>query len=270
MGNTIYYYDTSLTLIKPQHTPTTASPSHIEPIPTVASSSQTKKTQKHRKTKRNATEISQSSGPTTHVADETVYEERGDTVERVATTAASLDAEQDSGNIPRTQSTALPDEPIPQGTGSETQGRYGHDIDVSASITTVGINLTADEPVTTVSAPVTTAGISVSTIEPSTPPTTTQTVIEDEDLIIAQTLMNLRTSETTTRPTMPPQQKLDPKDKGKGKMVKLEKPLKKKDQIEFDEKVARNLEAQLQAELEEEERLARQKEEKANIALIVE
>nr|GFD26244.1 hypothetical protein [Tanacetum cinerariifolium] len=49
-----------------------------------------------------------------------------------------------------------------------------------------------------------------------------------------------------------------------------EKPLKKKDQIEFDEKVVRNLEAQLQAELEEEKRLARQKEEESNIALIAE
>nr|GEU88354.1 hypothetical protein [Tanacetum cinerariifolium] len=36
----------------------------------------------------------------------------------------------------------------------------------------------------------------------------------------------------------------------------------------IDEEVARNLEVQLQAELEEEERLARQKQEEANIALI--
>ncbi|GKD00621.1 hypothetical protein Tco_1170895 [Tanacetum coccineum] len=63
---------------EPQHTPTTASPSHVEPIPIVASSSQPKKTQKHRKTKRKATEISQSSRPTTLVVDETVHEERGD------------------------------------------------------------------------------------------------------------------------------------------------------------------------------------------------
>ncbi|GJU69926.1 putative ribonuclease H-like domain-containing protein [Tanacetum coccineum] len=47
---------------KPQHTPTTASPSHVEPIPTIASSSHPKKTHKH-------------------------------SVERAATTAASLDAE---------------------------------------------------------------------------------------------------------------------------------------------------------------------------------
>ncbi|GKB13293.1 hypothetical protein Tco_0847216, partial [Tanacetum coccineum] len=48
---------------------------------------------KHRKTKRKATEISQSSRPTTLVADETVHEERRDSVERAATTATSLDAE---------------------------------------------------------------------------------------------------------------------------------------------------------------------------------
>ncbi|GKB14991.1 hypothetical protein Tco_0848914 [Tanacetum coccineum] len=83
---------------EPQHTPTTASPFHVEPILTIASSSQPKKTQKHRKTKRKATEIYQSSGPTTLVADETVYEEKGDSVERAATTAASLDAEQDNVN----------------------------------------------------------------------------------------------------------------------------------------------------------------------------
>ncbi|GJS11411.1 hypothetical protein Tco_0368207 [Tanacetum coccineum] len=94
-----------------QHTPTTASPSHVEPIPTVASSSHPKKTQKHRKTKRKATEISQSSGPTTLVADETVHEERGDSVERAATTATSLDAEQGSGGSPRRQDTILGDRP---------------------------------------------------------------------------------------------------------------------------------------------------------------
>nr|GEY25265.1 hypothetical protein [Tanacetum cinerariifolium] len=178
---------------------------------------------------------------------------------------------------------------------AEIQGRYGHDTKIntaSTSITTANINITTTEPVTTVSAPITTAGVSVSTAEPSTPPTTT-TVIEDEDLTIAQTLMKMRSekskekakekssetairptkgvimreaSETTTRPTVPPQKKLDPKDKGKGTMVDPEKPLKKKVQIELGEKVARNLEAQLQAELEKEERLARQKEEEANIA----
>ncbi|GJT76407.1 putative ribonuclease H-like domain-containing protein [Tanacetum coccineum] len=58
------------------------------------------------------------------------------------------------------------------------------------------------------------------------------------------------------------------KDKGKAKMDEPEVPLKKKDQIAFDEEMTRNLKAQIQAELIEEERLARKKEEEANIYLI--
>ncbi|GKB73362.1 hypothetical protein Tco_0934774, partial [Tanacetum coccineum] len=91
--------------------------------PYVASSSQPKKTQKHRKTKRKATEISQYSRPTTLVADETIYEEKGDNVERAATTATSLDAEHGSGNINRTQSTAIPNDPFPQEIGSGGSSR---------------------------------------------------------------------------------------------------------------------------------------------------
>ncbi|GKD82503.1 hypothetical protein Tco_1349342, partial [Tanacetum coccineum] len=73
---------------------------------------------------------------------------------------------------------------------------------------------------------------------------------------------------TTTTTTTTPAASKPSQDKGKAKMTKPEKPLKKKDQIMYDQEVALNLQAQLQAELEEEERLARQKEEEANIALI--
>ncbi|GJV83284.1 hypothetical protein Tco_1523182 [Tanacetum coccineum] len=58
------------------------------------------------------------------------------------------------------------------------------------------------------------------------------------------------------------------KDKGKGKIAEPKVPLKKKDQVALDEEMARNLEAQLQDELIEEERITRKKEEEANIALI--
>ncbi|GKC70137.1 hypothetical protein Tco_1116020 [Tanacetum coccineum] len=61
-------------------------------------SSQPKKTHRPRKSKR-ATEISQSSGPIPLVADETVTKEREDRMERAATTASSLEAEQDSDTI---------------------------------------------------------------------------------------------------------------------------------------------------------------------------
>ncbi|GKA74348.1 putative reverse transcriptase domain-containing protein [Tanacetum coccineum] len=70
---------------------------------------------------------------------------------------------------------------------------------------------------------------------------------------------------TTTSPSQPSQLP-QAKDKGKAKMVEPEKPLKKKDQIMFDKEVAQKLQAQLDAELEEEEKLARQREEDANIA----
>ncbi|GKG01877.1 hypothetical protein Tco_0306582, partial [Tanacetum coccineum] len=53
------------------------------------------------------------------------------------------------------------------------------------------------------------------------------------------------------------------KDKGKAKMIEPEKPLKKKDQVIFDEQEA----IRLQAQFDEEERIAREKEE-ANAALI--
>ncbi|GKB91543.1 hypothetical protein Tco_0963815, partial [Tanacetum coccineum] len=43
---------------------------------------------------------------------------RGDSVERAATTATSLNVEQDSGNITRTHSTTIPNVPLPQGIGS--------------------------------------------------------------------------------------------------------------------------------------------------------
>ncbi|GJV19842.1 putative ribonuclease H-like domain-containing protein [Tanacetum coccineum] len=58
------------------------------------------------------------------------------------------------------------------------------------------------------------------------------------------------------------------KDKDKSIMTELEKPLRKKDQIRLDEEVALRLQAELQAEVEEEERIEREKAEEANIALI--
>ncbi|GJX85323.1 hypothetical protein Tco_0336097 [Tanacetum coccineum] len=378
----------------PQHTSTSVQPSTKEPI-TVPSSSQPKKTQRPRKAKR---------------ATETATKEWKDRMERVATTASSLEAEQESGNINRTQSMTTLNEPIPQGTGSSSGPRCqdtilrdakaqirfeaafkqsndpplsrvntlrcGEDrlklkelmelctkmsdrvLDLKTTKTTQAkeianlkkrdnklekrkrsrtlrmnlfkierdfddegfdadmdevfkdvegdakqlINYVAEEvstgdavntagaEVNTASAPVTTAGVYVTPAEPLTtvninitiakpitPPTTTTIVFEDKDLTIAQTLVKMKSekskvrgvvmqepSETATRPTIPPQQH-DPKEKGKGKMVEQENPLKKKDHIKSDEEIAQRLQAQMQAELEEEERLARQRVEDANI-----
>ncbi|GJX36194.1 hypothetical protein Tco_0247751 [Tanacetum coccineum] len=122
---------------------------------------------------------------------------------------------------------------------------------------------TAD-PVTTAGEVVTTANVEVSTIKT---PTTTA-----DELTLAQTLIEIKaakpkavtsaaTTTTTTRPkargvvvqepsefkttssSLQASQLPQAKDKGKGIMVELEVPLKKKDQLALDEEMARNLEA---------------------------
>ncbi|GJZ50597.1 hypothetical protein Tco_0604787 [Tanacetum coccineum] len=67
-----------------------------------------------------------------------------------------------------------------------------------------------------------------------------------------------------TRKAVPPSQH-DLKDKGKAKMIEPEKPLKKKDQIKFDEEVAKRLTEELEVKLKEEERVTIQREEEANL-----
>ncbi|GJR56345.1 hypothetical protein Tco_1406866 [Tanacetum coccineum] len=89
----------------PHHTPTIIQPSTSQP----------QKKQKPRKPKRKDTEVPQPSGPTTNVADKAVYKEMDDSLERAATTA---DAEQDRGNINKTQSKATLNKPSFIGTSS--------------------------------------------------------------------------------------------------------------------------------------------------------
>ncbi|GJX98573.1 hypothetical protein Tco_0355592 [Tanacetum coccineum] len=91
----------------------------------------------------------------------------------------------------------------------------------------------------------------VSTAEVTTDSATITTV---DELTRAQTLIEIKA--------------VKPKDKGKAKMIEPEEPLKKKDQIMYDQEVALKLQTELQAELEQEEKLERQKEDEANIALI--
>nr|GEX61713.1 putative ribonuclease H-like domain-containing protein [Tanacetum cinerariifolium] len=67
-----------------------------------SSSSQPQKTQKHKKPKRKVTEVPQPSDSMKNIADEAVYKELDDSLVRAATTASSLEVEQDSGNINKT------------------------------------------------------------------------------------------------------------------------------------------------------------------------
>ncbi|GKE30042.1 hypothetical protein Tco_1445426, partial [Tanacetum coccineum] len=91
----------------PHHTPTI-----------IQSSTQHQKTKKPRKPKIKDTHVPQPSDPTKSVADEAIYKELGDSLVRAATTASSLEAEQDSGNITKTRSKVTPNESSSLGTTS--------------------------------------------------------------------------------------------------------------------------------------------------------
>nr|GEY82312.1 hypothetical protein [Tanacetum cinerariifolium] len=91
---------------------------HHTPIILQPSSSQPKKTQKPRKPKRKDTQVPQPSSPTESVTDEVVHKELGDSLVRAATTTSSLEAEQDNGNLTKTQSKETPNEPSSQRTNS--------------------------------------------------------------------------------------------------------------------------------------------------------
>ncbi|GJW36348.1 retrovirus-related pol polyprotein from transposon TNT 1-94 [Tanacetum coccineum] len=62
--------------------------------------------------------VPQPSGPTNIVANKVVHKELGDSLVRAATTASSLEVEQDSGNITKTRSKATPNESSSLGTNS--------------------------------------------------------------------------------------------------------------------------------------------------------
>ncbi|GKA93242.1 hypothetical protein Tco_0815228 [Tanacetum coccineum] len=121
---------------------------------------------------------------------------------------------------------------------------------------------TAGEAVTTASV----EDSAAPTIQVSTIGIGEVTTAKIDELTLAQTLIEIKaakpkvvataattTTTTTTRP--------------KGKGVVVQEP-REKDQIALDEQIARDIQAKLDAELEEEQKLARKQEEEANIALI--
>ncbi|GJU29418.1 putative ribonuclease H-like domain-containing protein [Tanacetum coccineum] len=133
--------------IDPHHTPT-----FIQPSP------QPQKTQKPRRPKKD-TQVPQSSVPSDSVADEDVYKELDDSLVRAATTASSLEAEQDNGGGPKRQETIgdtiaqtrfenvskLSNDPLlargdeeSLGEDASKQGRRIDDIDADETITLTG------------------------------------------------------------------------------------------------------------------------------------
>ncbi|GJT30125.1 putative ribonuclease H-like domain-containing protein [Tanacetum coccineum] len=156
-----------------------------------------------------------------YLKDKNVYEERGDNMEMAATTATSLDVEQGSVNTlgsggdsmklselmeiyTKLSERVLALENIKTAQDLEITNlkkrvkklekkKKSRTPQLKMRLFKVMIESSAEKKdvETQGSAPVATAGVSVSTDEPSTPPTTT-TFIEDEDRIIAQTLMKMR------------------------------------------------------------------------------
>nr|GEX48297.1 putative ribonuclease H-like domain-containing protein [Tanacetum cinerariifolium] len=221
-----------------------------------------------RKPKRKNTQVPQPSGSTEHVTDEAIYKELDDRLVRVSTTASSLEARQDSGNIDKTQSKATPNEAVPQellqvvvlarvdsskdkqslGEDASKQGRKIDNSDANEDITLVNdqddvemfnVNDLHGKEVN-VAGEVNAASIATTDSAAAT--------ITTDDITLAKAL-----------------------ETGKGIMVEELVKLKKKDQIWLDEEAALKLQAELQAEFKEEQRLARerdQKEPEANIALI--
>ncbi|GKE41249.1 hypothetical protein Tco_1464654 [Tanacetum coccineum] len=160
---------------------------------------------------------------------------------------------------------------------NETQERQDEDLmfdtgvldddEVFVDVTTVE----KEEQSTKTGEAVTTAGVEDSVV-PIIPITVEET--------LAQTLMEIKAAKPkakgivfhdlekqVSKPTVSVTQP-SIKDKGKGIMQNPERPLIKKDQVALDEDLARNIQAQLDAEIIEEERLKRQKQEEANIAFI--
>ncbi|GJT55324.1 hypothetical protein Tco_0990378 [Tanacetum coccineum] len=266
----------------------------------------------HWNPKRKDTQVPQPSDPIENVADESVHKELGDSLVRVATTASSLEAEQDSGNINKTQSKATPNESSSLGTTSggdprcqETMGdtivetRFENvSKHFNDSLLITGNTLRSDEDrlkLDELMALCTTLQNRVLDLEK------TKTTQHNEIASLKRRVKKLEKKnrsrthrlkrlykgridaiDADEEITMASVQNVDEemfdvnvldgeevfcRGQGKGILIDTVKPMNKKDLIRLDEETALNL----QAEFDEEERLARenaQKEEEANIALI--
>nr|GEX05058.1 hypothetical protein [Tanacetum cinerariifolium] len=269
------------------------------------------------------------------ITNEAVHKEFGDSLVRAATTASGLGAEQDSGNITKTQSKATHNEPSSQGTnsggGPRCQKTMGDTTAQTRGLDLEKIKTTQHNRIDSLkrrakklekrnrsrthklkrlyklslSARVESSDNEESLSDDASKQGRRINAIDaDEDIILVNdannemfdiddlvTTVTITTEETTLAQALKALKTLKPKvkgivfqepgksttttiissqqsqDKGKGIMIKEHVKPKKKDQIKLDEEAA----LKLQAEFDEEERLAREsakKEQEANIALI--
>nr|GEU38697.1 hypothetical protein [Tanacetum cinerariifolium] len=151
-----------------------------------------------------------------------------DSLERVATTATGLDAEEDRGRVESSENDGL---------GEEDASKQGRILDIDSNEDIYLVNVHKDKDTFGVND---SDGDEVSAVdEVNTVRTTTTTTVAIDDITLAKALIEI-------------------KSQGQGKMVKPEpvKKLSKKDQLKLDEELAFKLQAKKE---EEEERIAREK-----------
>ncbi|GJU72407.1 hypothetical protein Tco_1263812 [Tanacetum coccineum] len=221
--------------------------------------------QRSRKPKRKDTEVPQPSGPTDNVADEVVYEEMDDSLDRAATNTTSLDAK--SARVISSDEASLGDQE-----DASKQGRKINDIDKVAEITLVhetqggygdeemfDTGVLDDEEVF-VGQDMAEKEINVAKKDVSTadPVTTAGKVVTTASVEISTASVEISTASVEIN-----------RDQKQGKGIMVEEPMKmkKKDQISLDEELAFKL--QNEEEEEEEERLAREKAQQIKEANIV-
>nr|GEX99367.1 hypothetical protein [Tanacetum cinerariifolium] len=100
-------------------------------------------------------------------------------------------------------------------------------------------------------------------VEDSAAPTIATTADVDDELTLSKTLIAIKAAKVQAHISTVSSLK----DKGKAKMIEPEKPLKKKDQFALDEEVVRKLEAEMKAKIEEEEWIAREKDEANRVVI---
>nr|GFA66437.1 hypothetical protein [Tanacetum cinerariifolium] len=198
---------------------------------------------------------------------------RGDSLVRVTTTASSLEAEQDSGNIDKPQTKATSNEPSSQGTSSGDGPRRQDTMgDTSAHTRYERVSKIFDDSLL--------AGVNTPRSDEDRPKhiklmkiytTLQKKVLDLEDELkrtktSQQTKIDVSAAETivTTAPTITAEYtRTNVEDKGKRKAKLIEEPKmpkKRKHQIRADKELAKKLQAEMQAEIDEEDRLARERE----------
>ncbi|GJS92013.1 hypothetical protein Tco_0774649 [Tanacetum coccineum] len=165
--------------------------------------------QRLRRPKRKDTEVPQPSDPTTNIADEAINEEMDDSLEKAATTATSLDAEQDRGGGPCGKGNQMGDtiaqtwgfENVSKNFNDPTAAKCGiasepaggiADIDADAGINLVSTHFDADTNMFEVRDLVddevvvkSEVAVKVASTIPVSAATTTTTVITDDEITLA-------------------------------------------------------------------------------------